>query len=68
MPTIHDVLQTDRDLTSLETHLHETHKLHTTGHTTDRTKLPACGRARRDAMYFCKSIRDVIEPSMVDCN
>ncbi|KAG0149746.1 hypothetical protein CROQUDRAFT_653303 [Cronartium quercuum f. sp. fusiforme G11] len=52
MPTINDVLQAHRDLTSLEAHLPETHKLFVTGHITDRSRLPVCSRARRDAMYF----------------
>ncbi|EGG02435.1 uncharacterized protein MELLADRAFT_91388 [Melampsora larici-populina 98AG31] len=52
MPTINDVLQAHRDLTSLEAHLHESHKIFFNGHTADRSRLPRCSRARRDAIYF----------------
>lgn len=52
MPTINDVLQAHRDLASLEAHLHESHKIFFKGHIADRSRLPKCSRARRDAIYF----------------
>ncbi|KAA1091760.1 hypothetical protein PGTUg99_011831 [Puccinia graminis f. sp. tritici] len=53
LPTINDIHQAHRDLVSLEVHLSDSYKLHIiNGHCIDRTRLPPCSNARRDAIYF----------------
>ncbi|OAV91345.1 hypothetical protein PTTG_01686 [Puccinia triticina 1-1 BBBD Race 1] len=53
LPTINDIHQAHRDLVSLEAQLPDSHKLHTiNGHCIDRTRLPQCSKARRDAICF----------------
>lgn len=53
LPTINDIHQAHRDLVSLEVHLPDTYKLRTiNNHFVDKSHLPQCSKARRDAFFF----------------